>query len=93
MDEDEVNVYDLRCIYDLMSGYLETYVELILFKDIIGRFRPNIRMNNLGEMKDFDREKLDELSNLYNQTSRKGSRHSHPIGTQPPNVRDFKGTF
>jgi len=91
--ETEIDELELRNIYDLMSGYLETYVEYKLFMDIINRYRPNIRMNSLERMKNFESEKLDDLIDLYKQTSRKGSRHSHPVGTQPPNFRDLKEHF
>lgn len=92
-NEDEIDTFELRNIYDLMSGYLESFVELRVFGNIINRYRPNIRMNSLDKMKDFEAEKLDELINLYKQTSRKGSRHSQPVGAQPPKYSELKEHF
>ena len=80
---------DMRNVYDLISGYLETYVEGKIFKNIITRYRPNIRMQSLEKMESIDTDKIKKLMTLYNQTSRKGSRHSQPIGTPPPKYPDL----
>ncbi len=91
--ENNADILELRNIYDLMSGYIESYVEIKIFKNIINRYRPNIRMNSLEKMKDFEDEKLTDLIDLYKQTSRKGSRHSQPVGTQPPKYLELKEHF
>jgi wobble nucleotide-excising tRNase len=88
-DEDSINVMELRNVYDLISGYLETYVEGKIFKNIITRYRPNIRMHSLDKMESIDNEKIKKLMSLYNQTSRKGSRHSQPIGSPVPKYPDL----
>lgn len=89
VDPDSINIMELRNVYDLISGYLETYVEGKIFKDIITRYRPNIRMHSLDKMDSFDYEKIKKLLSLYNQTSRKGSRHSQPTGSPLPKYAEL----
>jgi hypothetical protein len=86
----QLNEYDLRIVYDLMSGYLESYVEIKLFKNIINRYRPNIRMHSLDRMEDINPEEIKSLMELYKQTSRKGSRHSQPVGAPLPVYDELK---
>lgn len=81
--------YELRNVYDLMSGYLEDYVEQKLLRGIISRYRPNIRMNSIVSLKGIEDELIDELCNLYEQTSRKGSRHSQPLGSPKPSFDEL----
>jgi hypothetical protein len=83
----------LRNVYDLMSGYLESFVEVKLFKNIINRYRPNIRMYNLDKLTKFDSTIIEPVLQLYNQTSRKGSRHSQPMGSPPPKYEELKGHY
>jgi len=92
-DEKNIEEVELRNIYDLMSGYLESYVENKLFKLIITRYRPNIRMYNLEKMKNLDPKKIDDVIKLYNQTSRKGSRHSQPTGSLTPKFHELEKHF
>ncbi|MCP5064657.1 MAG: AAA family ATPase, partial [Ignavibacteriae bacterium] len=92
-NQNDINIFDLKNIYSLMSGYLESFVELKVFRNIVNRYRPNVRMNSLDKMKDFETEKLNVLIDLYKQTSRKGSRHSQPIGVQPPKYSELKEHF
>ncbi len=89
VDADSINIMELRNVYDLISGYLETYVEGKIFKDIISRYRPNIRMHSLDKMDSLDYNKIKKILSLYNQTSRKGSRHSQPIGSPKPKYLDL----
>jgi len=89
VDTDSISIMELRNVYDLISGYLETYVEGKIFKDIITRYRPNIRMYSLDKMETFDFDKIKKLLSLYNQTSRKGSRHSQPTGSPTPKYIDL----
>jgi len=88
-EESSINIMDLRNVYDLISGYLETYVEGKIFKNIITRYRPNIRMQSLEKLESIDIDKIKKLITLYNQTSRKGSRHSQPIGSPAPKYSDL----
>ncbi len=92
--EQDLSEYELREVYNLMSGYLETYVEVKLFKEIVTRYRPNIRMHSLERFKEVDFSIIDDLIDLYAQTSRKGSRHSQPLPAPAPKypelVKDFE---
>ncbi|UUZ79319.1 hypothetical protein LJK88_29625 [Paenibacillus sp. P26] len=81
--------YELRNVYDLMSGYLEDYVEQKLLSGIISRYRPNIRMNSIVSLKGIKDELIDELCELYEQTSRKGSWHSQPLGAPKPSFDEL----
>ena len=67
-----------------MSGYLETYIEVVLVKEVITRYRANIRMDSLERLKGLDGNLIDGIKALYHKTSRKGSRHSQATGTPPP---------
>ena len=79
----------MRNVYDLMSGYLEDYVEKVYFKNVISRYRPNIRMQTLGELKDLDTSVLDNILKLYERTSRRGARHSQPGEVKKPNYTEI----
>jgi len=79
--QEEIDEYDLRNVYDLMSGYLEDYVEKVYFKNIISRYRPNIKMQTLG---DLDTSVIDKVIKLYERTSRRGARHSQPADVKKP---------
>lgn len=82
------NEYELRNVYDLISGYLENYLAIIMLNDIVGRYRSNIRMNSLGKLKAIDQNLLDQMINLYRIASQKGSRHG-----QPTDVSALKPTY
>ncbi|WP_026962302.1 AAA family ATPase [Alicyclobacillus herbarius] len=88
-NEGDISEWELRNIYDLMSGYIEDYVEIILLKNIINRYRPNIRMHTLGSLESIDTSAIKGILDLYNQTSRKGSRHSQPIGAPVPTYAEL----
>jgi len=97
---EEIDEYDLRNIYDLISGYLEDYVEKVYFKNIISRYRPNIRMQTLGDLKDLDTSIMDKVLKFHERTSRRGSRHSQPGEVKKPNypelsqdVKDLKDNY
>ena len=79
----KIDEYEIRNIYDLLSGYLESFVEVEIFKSVISRYRPNIRINSLNKVK-WNNDIINEVIRWFNKTSRKGSRHSQPIGIQPP---------
>jgi DNA repair exonuclease SbcCD ATPase subunit len=87
--QEEIDEYDLRNVYDLMSGYLEDYVEKVYFKNVISRYRPNIRMQTLGNLKDIDTSVIDNVLKLYKRTSRKGARHSQPLGVKDPQYSEL----
>jgi hypothetical protein len=91
--EGMIDEFKLRNVYDLISGYLETYVEEKLFKGVISRYRPNIRMHSLSRLKSFDITDIDKILNLYKQTSRKGSRHSQPAGSPSPTLEELNEHF
>jgi len=65
-------------VYDLMSGYIESYVEKVLFNNVVSRYRSNVRMNALAALPDISKEKIRGISTLYEHTSRRGTRHSQP---------------
>ena len=92
-DEQNISEYELKEIYNLMSGYLESFVEVILFKEVVTRYRANIRMHSLDRVKGTDFSIIDDLMNLYNQTSRKCSRHSHPTPTPAPKYNELLNDF
>jgi ABC-type multidrug transport system ATPase subunit len=81
---------DMRMIYSLISGYLESYFEIVVLGSIISRYRPNIRMANILELKKIDDSILDKLNKLYDQTSIKGSRHSTAKGSPKPDLDQLK---
>jgi wobble nucleotide-excising tRNase len=98
--QEEIDEYDLRNVYDLMSGYLEDYVEKVYFKNIISRYRPNIRMQTLGDLKDLDTSVIDKVIKLYEKTSRRVARHSQPADVRKPqypelvdDVKELKEKF
>ncbi|WP_425449147.1 AAA family ATPase [Dethiothermospora halolimnae] len=89
----EIDENEISGVYDLMSGCLESFVENKLLNGLINRYRPNIRMYSLLELKNLDKELIDKIHNLYNNTSRYGNRHSSPLETLSPTydklVRDY----
>jgi len=96
----KINEYDIRNVYDLMSGYLEDYVEKVYFKNVISRYRPNIRMLTLGDLKDLDTSIIGDVLTLYERTSRRGARHSQPPEVKKPkyeelvnDVKELKNKF
>jgi len=80
-----IDEFEIRNIYDSLSGYLESFVELKIFKSVISRYRPNIRIKSLNKVK-WNNDIIEEVIQLYNKTSRKGSRHYQPIGIQTPTL-------
>lgn len=83
-DKGQIDKVDLSTVYDLMSGCLESYVELKILSGFISRYRPNIRMDSLDILKNLDNDKIDKINNLYRKTSRYGNRHDRPIEGIPP---------
>lgn len=86
----DIDDMDLSGVYDLISGCLENYVENKLLNGLIGRYRPNIRMYSLQELKSIDDNIVDKIYDLYNNTSRYGNRHDAPLGLLPPSYDNLK---
>jgi len=64
-------------------------VEKVYFKNVISRYRPNIRMHSLGDLKDLDTSVIDNVLKLYERTSRRGSRHSQPSEVRKPKYEEL----
>ena len=90
-----VSVLDVELgqTYDLMSGCIEDYVEKEILKGIIGRYRPNIRMESISDLKSIDQQKIDNAANIYGKTSRYGTRHSQPEGAPRPSLEQLQKDF
>lgn len=84
LDKKRPDELDMRNTYDLISGYLESYIEKVLFNNVVSRFRPNIRVESLSSLSPIDSTIVRDLSDLYNRTSRLGSRHSTISMTKRP---------
>jgi len=84
----QINEYEIRNIYDLLSGYLESFVEVKILKSVISRYRPNIRMKTLNKI-NWENDVISDIIRLFNKTSRKGTRHSQPIGIQTPTFAEL----
>lgn len=80
----------LRNVYDMLSNYIETAVEINLFKEVVGRYRPNIRIQSLRKIR-WDDTAVQKLVELYHRTSRKGTRHSQPLPVPPPTREGLLG--
>lgn len=89
-DKSKISIIDLSAVYDLMSGCLEAYVENKLLYGIISRYRSNIRMDNLDDLKKMDIDKLDKVNTLYRKTSRFGNRHDRPTPAILPNYGELE---
>jgi wobble nucleotide-excising tRNase len=68
----------IGAVYDLMSGYIEEYVEKKLLCNVVSRYRANIRMTGLSGLSAISDEKLKVITELYDNTSRGGNRHDNP---------------
>jgi len=73
----------LGAIYDLLSRHIETAVEVSLLKEVVGRYRPNVRIQSLPKVQ-WNDATVGKLVELYNRTSRKGTRHSQPPSVPAP---------
>jgi hypothetical protein len=73
----------VRNVYDLLSRYIENAVEVFLLKEVVGRYRPNIRIQSLPKVR-WNDTVVNKLVELYNRTSRKGTRHSQPPSVPSP---------
>ena len=55
-------------VYDLISGYIESYVEKVLFNNVVSRYRSNVRMNALAALPNISKETIRDLSTLTPRT-------------------------
>jgi hypothetical protein len=92
-DTNPIHEIDLSTVYDLMSGCLESYVEVDILGNLISRYRPNKRMDNLDILKILDKEKIDKISTLYRRTSRYGNRHDRPLEANPPSYKELEKDY
>jgi len=92
-DAGTVNEYEIKGIYDLISGFLEDFVEKVYFKNIISRFRPNIMMNSLSRLEYMDTSRISQISDFYEKTSRMCSRHSQPEDVEKPTLSGLVADF
>ena len=88
-NQPDVSEQTIRGVYDLLSNYIETAVEVSLFKGVVGRYRANIRIQSLRKV-DWDVSVVNQLVSLHNRTSRKGIRHSQPASVPPPTRSDLQ---
>ena len=84
------NAIQIGAIYDLMSGYIEEYVEKRLLCNIVSRYRANIRMTGLLGLSEISDEKLKVISEVYESASRGGNRHDNPEDTADPTYVQLK---
>jgi len=91
-EEKMITTAEYRTAYDMISGYLEDYIENVMLADVVCRYRNLIRVSKLTSI-NYEIEKASKLKDIYDNASDKGFRHSHPIGVQPPSknelLRDF----
>jgi predicted ATPase len=80
----------IGAVYDIMSGYIEEYVEKKLLRNVISRYRANIRMNSLLELSTISEDKLKLITELYESSSRGGNRHDNPEDAAPATYDQLK---
>jgi hypothetical protein len=80
-------------VYDLISGYIESYVEKVLFNNVVSRYRSNVRMNALVALPDISKETIRGISTLYEHTSRRGTRHSQPGEIPEPTYEQLTADY
>ncbi|PIZ78880.1 MAG: hypothetical protein COY01_02890 [Candidatus Pacebacteria bacterium CG_4_10_14_0_2_um_filter_40_20] len=80
----------IGAVYDLMSGYIEEYVEKKLLCNVVSRYRANIRMTGLSGLSEISGEKLKVITELYDNTSRGGNRHDNPEDAAKPTYDQLK---
>jgi energy-coupling factor transporter ATP-binding protein EcfA2 len=85
---DNIDNFEIGNVYDLLSGFLECFVEYKILKNVINRYRSNIRMESLPKIK-WDEGKIAETMRLFHKTSRKGTRHSQPKEEPKPTLSDL----
>lgn len=90
-DLERINKYEMGSVYCLISRYLEEYVMKIYFKNVISRYRPNIRMDSLDKLSNLETSKIKEILTIYKKTNRKCTRHSQPEGVKDPIYDELKG--
>lgn len=84
------NFIQIGAVYDIMSGYIEEYVEKKLLRNVISRYRANIRVGNLMELSTISEDRLKLITELYESTSRGGNRHDNPEDAAKPTYDQLK---
>jgi len=80
-------------VYDLMSGYIEDYVEKKLLNNVVSRYRAHIRMTSLSALSEMSSEKIKTITELYENASRGGNRHSNPTDTPEPTYSQLQTDY
>jgi energy-coupling factor transporter ATP-binding protein EcfA2 len=81
----------IGAVYDLMSGYIEEYVEKKLLCNVVSRYRVNIRMTSLSSLSTtIFTQKLQVITELYESTSRGGNRHDRPEDAADPTYEQLE---
>ncbi|MHA1703517.1 MAG: AAA family ATPase [Promethearchaeota archaeon] len=89
----KIPIVDIRQVYDMMSGYLETWVEAHLLHKTVIRYRPNVRMNNLPKIAQIDKAVFQDVCDLYERCSRRCERHSHPTDSPAPEYNEMLADY
>lgn len=89
----DVSKYDIKCVYDMIRGYLEDYFEEKAMKGVMVRYHPLIRMTKIASIGDLSKEKLRKLSELHFKVNRKINSHSQPIGSPTPEINELMKFF
>lgn len=87
------SIIDIKLVYSLISEYLEDYVERILFKAVVSRYRRNLSLGRLGEIKAWDQDKLELILDIYKRTGSDALRHSNPPEVPDPTVVQLRSDF
>jgi len=89
-----ISEFAIRGVYDIMSGYMETWVEKVLLQDVVTRYRPNIRMDSLRRLENINLTLISKAHAFYERTSRNCLRHSQHDSVPNPTfdslLNDFK---
>ncbi len=90
---DSPSSLQIGAVYDLISGYIEEYVEKILFNNVVSRYRANIRMTSLSSIENISEDKIKIISAIYENASRNGNRHDSPTETPEPNYSELVSDY
>lgn len=84
------DIFEIGGVYDLISGYIEEYVEKKLLGNVVSRYRANIRMHSLHILSTITDEKIKLITELYENASRGGNRHDNPDDAAEPTFQQLK---
>ena len=81
--------------YDYLRTSLELLVSKKIFKDVIDRYRPNLRMTLFPAVKgDMIEVHKAEIDTMFGRASGYIRAHSHPVEQHaPPTLNDLKADF